>query len=56
MEEMFYAPNGGHGMLLKTMEGNLCYTLHYPDNKYKEAPVFFDVEEKPGKLIIKNNR
>ncbi|MBD5450981.1 MAG: family 43 glycosylhydrolase [Lachnospiraceae bacterium] len=56
LDEMFYAPNGGHGMLFKTMEGNLCYTLHYPDDRYKEAPVFFDVEEKPGKLILKNNR
>ena len=56
LEGMFYAPNGGHGMLFETMEGELCYTLHYPDDKYKESPVFFSVEEEGDRLIIKNNR
>lgn len=51
-EEPFYGKNGGHGMLFTNYEGELYYTLHYPDDKYKEAPVFLRVKEENGKLTI----
>lgn len=50
--EKFYPKDGGHGMLFTTYEGKMYYTLHYPNEKYKEAPVFFPVTETSDTLII----
>lgn len=40
LEEPAFPENGGHGMLFRTKEGQLVYTLHYPNDKYQERPVF----------------
>lgn len=37
--------NGGHGMLFRTLEGRLTYSLHRPNDKGREHPVFLPMEE-----------
>lgn len=47
-----YPGNGGHGMLFNDLDGNLIFTLHSPNDKYMERPVFFKVEETDGRLML----
>ncbi len=51
-EERFFPENGGHGMLFEDKSGRLLYTLHYPNDRYKEHPVFFEVVIKDGRLCL----
>ncbi len=44
-KETVYPGNGGHGMIFKTYEGKLKYTMHYPNDLFQERPCFFDVAE-----------
>ena len=44
--EPLYAENGGHGMMFYDKEGQMKFTLHFPNDKYKEHPVFLDVRTK----------
>ena len=39
-----YPANGGHGMLFEDKDGSLWFTLHTPNDKYMERPVFCRVE------------
>ena len=39
-----FSENGGHGMLFKTHNNELKYTLHFPNDLYKERPIFKDIE------------
>ena len=32
--------NGGHGMMFHDLEGKLTFTLHFPNDKYMERPMF----------------
>ena len=32
--------NGGHGMMFRDLEGRLTFTLHFPNDKYMERPMF----------------
>lgn len=52
LEERFFPENGGHGMLFEDKSGRLLYTLHYPNDKYKERPVFREVVIKEGRLCL----
>ncbi len=45
-EEPLFAENGGHGMLFKTLNGELMLTLHHPNENYHEHPVFMEVGER----------
>lgn len=38
-----YPENGGHGMMFRDLDGKLKFALHFPNDKYKERPVFMDV-------------
>ena len=51
-ETPFWPANGGHGMLFEEKDGSLCFTLHTPNDKYKERPVFYPVET-DGELRLK---
>ena len=46
--EPLYPANGGHGMLFREKDGSLWFTLHSPNDKYLERPVFFPVETEGG--------
>ena len=44
LETPLYPANGGHGMLFEDKDGSLWFTLHTPNDKYLERPVFYPVE------------
>ena len=46
--EPLYPANGGHGMLFTEKDGSLWFTLHSPNDKYLERPVFYPVETEGG--------
>ena len=46
--EPLYPANGGHGMLFWEKDNSLWFTLHSPNDKYLERPVFFPVETEGG--------
>ncbi|KKI93475.1 glycoside hydrolase [Bacillus sp. SA1-12] len=45
--------DGGHGMLFYTFSNQLMLTIHAPNKTPNERPVFFNLDEVDGKLIIK---
>lgn len=53
-ETPLFPENGGHGMFFRNLSGELYLTLHYPNDKYKERPVFFPVEFRNGIPVLKN--
>ncbi|MBO5231743.1 MAG: family 43 glycosylhydrolase [Clostridia bacterium] len=45
-ENVLYLNDGGHGMLFKTFDGQLMFTLHAPNRPTNaETPILFKVEE-----------
>ena len=52
LAEPVFPENGGHGMLFSTKEGQMLYTLHYPNEKFAERPVFRTVVEQDGALKL----
>ena len=53
--DALFPENGGHGMLFRTKEGKLLYTLHYPNEKLSEHPIFVEVVERDGRLNLVRN-
>lgn len=51
-EEPLYPENGGHGMFFKDLNGELVFTLHFPNDKYAERPTFWRVKLENGKLVL----
>ncbi len=52
LDEPLYPENGGHGMFFKNVEGKLVFTLHFPNDKYKERPHFWYVERHGERLVL----
>lgn len=50
--EALYPENGGHGMFFRDFEGNLIFTLHYPNDKYAERPIFWGISYENGNLRL----
>ena len=48
LERPLYPENGGHGMLFEEKDGSLWFTLHTPNDKYLERPVFYAVGTEGG--------
>lgn len=47
-------PGGaGHGMRFTALDGKHYYALHAPNDKYKERPVFREIEEKDGSFRLR---
>lgn len=44
VEVPLFRENGGHGMLFTAHNNDLKYTLHFPNDLYKERPIFKDIE------------
>ena len=44
LETPLYPENGGHGMLFRDCSGRLLFSLHYPNDKYQEHPIFLRAE------------
>lgn len=55
LETPLWPANGGHGMLFEEKDGSLWFTLHSPNDKYKERPVFCPVET-DGELRLEGDR
>jgi beta-xylosidase len=47
-----YSKDGGHGMLFHTFDGKLMMTLHKPNNSPNERPMWIEVAEVDGKLVV----
>lgn len=45
-------PGGGHGMLFRSLEGELIYTMHAPNETPLERPVFYRVTESGDHLKV----
>lgn len=52
-EEKPLYTGGGHGMIFKSLEGAPVLALHYPNEHLSERPVFFDLMEENGRLLLK---
>ena len=39
-------------MFFKDLNGDIIFTLHYPNDKYSERPHFMKVTEKDGTLVL----
>ena len=42
---LLYDSDGGHGMVFTTKEGELMFTLHSPNLKYQEHPIFLPLKD-----------
>ena len=56
LPEPLFPEDGGHGMLFRSREGQLLYTLHSPNIKGKEHPIFMEVSEENGVLRLSSLR
>ncbi|MCK9548374.1 MAG: glycoside hydrolase family 43 protein [Sphaerochaeta sp.] len=45
--------DGGHGMIFKTLDGQLMLTYHAPNNTPHERPVFIPIVERDGELACR---
>lgn len=41
--ELLFSKDGGHGMIFRSLDGKLMGTLHSPNGKLTERPVFFEI-------------
>ena len=44
---MLWSRDGGHGMIVRTLDGRLLVTLHQPNQTPLERSVFAEIEETP---------
>lgn len=51
--EPIFRSDGGHGMIFRTFEGELMLALHTPNNTPDERPVFIPLEERDGRLSVR---
>lgn len=55
LKEPLFQEDGGHGMIFKTKEGRIMLALHTPNEKYKERPVFLELEERDARLWVRKD-
>ena len=48
--EPLFDRDGGHGMVFRKLNGDLCLTLHSPNRSTEERPCFYALTEKNGRL------
>ncbi len=51
-DELLYKEDGGHGMLFESKDGQLMFTMHYPNTNDLERPVIVKVKEQNGTIVI----
>lgn len=56
LETPLYPENGGHGMLFRDEAGKLWFTLHSPNDKYLERPVFYPVSTENGLRLTEEGK
>ena len=50
--ELLYTKDGGHGMIFRTFDGPCMLTLHSPNRKKSEHPIFIPIRYENGKLSV----
>lgn len=50
--ELLYTKDGGHGMIFRTFDGQCMLTLHSPNRKKSEHPIFIPIRYENGKLSV----
>ncbi len=50
---LLFEEDGGHGMLFKLRDGNLCFVMHTPNSSPNERPCVFRMTEENGTIKIK---
>jgi arabinan endo-1,5-alpha-L-arabinosidase len=55
-QEPVYQKDGGHGMLFRTLAGELLLSIHLPNKQPLERPCFFHVEDQGNTLHISVNK
>ena len=50
--DLLFRKDGGHGMIFEAFDHQLYLTLHTPNEKLKEHPVFFQVKEQGDTLTL----
>ncbi|MHB8130290.1 MAG: glycoside hydrolase family 43 protein [Mobilitalea sp.] len=50
--DLLYKKDGGHGMIFRTFDGKLYLTLHSPNEKLKERPVFIELKEQGNTISV----
>ncbi|HHV09669.1 MAG TPA: family 43 glycosylhydrolase [Clostridiales bacterium] len=53
-EKLIFEKDGGHGMIFKDYSGRLYLTLHTPNETLRERPVFYELKEEDGTLVLHN--
>lgn len=54
-KELLFAKDGGHGMVFRTIEGELMLTIHKPNNTPNERVAIFPLREVEGKYLETQN-
>ena len=49
-DDLLFERDGGHGMIFRTLGGQLMLALHTPNAKSKERPKFYPIREQAGSL------
>lgn len=44
IDKPFFPENGGHGMVFRDKNDSLKFTLHFPNDKFHEHPMFIDLQ------------
>jgi arabinan endo-1,5-alpha-L-arabinosidase len=52
-EKALFESDGGHAMLFRDFDGRLMLAIHTPNKTPNERPLFLEVEERDGRLRVK---
>lgn len=55
-EKPLFEKDGGHGMIFRKLDGELCLTLHSPNHTPDERPKFVPIYERNGNLFLQEGR
>ena len=51
-DRLLFSKNGGHGMIFTGLDGELYLTLHSPNKKLEERPMFYRIREQNDTLYV----
>lgn len=54
LDHPIFPENGGHGMVFADRDGQLVFTLHYPNDKYREKPCFYKLSAENGEVCLQH--
>ena len=51
-KELLFSEDGGHGMMFTDADGKRRLTLHSPNTTLEERPVFYEIGEQGGTIVV----